>query len=480
MEIQKWFNNSIFLARDADWVFIIKNGNSKEEMIKAFEDYLSNFKESKLTDYSLNVYSQSSFIPTNKFTFLGNRIDICEHYKNDPYYPVIEPLYRAHYEYNIDFAQVFINKVNSMGIRPWLTLRMNDSHYLIDGLGLMQSDEFHRALALGKVIGEQYGYFRNNPDFSNKEYTDSLLSYIEEILNKYDIYGLDLDFLREIYCFDYKSNPDCHKIMTEFIRNVKVIITEAEKLHKHKIRLLIRTNRSPKDSMEFGFDIKTMCEEKLIDAISPGPRWECADSAIPIKEWREICGDDIGIIFGLETLNLHSSRTTINQAKAYSAAFYAQGANGIYLSNYFDVNDRNKAIWNFTPENVLSGTRNFTVTYQDISSGSFTPYSPLPFSFDGEYSFDLEVGKIEANNKVKVIINFKGDDLPKLSVNGAKESEAHKIDPIIIYDCLRETNRNLTPDIPVSFETCGIETKSPLTLVFKGSGTIDYIDIIIE
>ena len=36
MEIQKWFNNSIFLARDADWVFIIKNGNSKEEMIKAF------------------------------------------------------------------------------------------------------------------------------------------------------------------------------------------------------------------------------------------------------------------------------------------------------------------------------------------------------------------------------------------------------------------------------------------------------------
>ena len=221
MEIQKWYKNSIFLARDADWVFLLKNCKTKEEMLKAFDNYLSIFECTKITDLLLNIYAQSSFIPNDKFTFMGNKKLVYENYKSDPYYPVIEPLHRAHYEYNIDFVDIFINKMNSIGIRPWLTLRMNDSHYLAEGVGLMQSDEYHKALSSGKIFGEKYGYFKANPDFSNGEYTDALLGYIEEFLNKYDIYGLDLDFLREIYCFNYKDNPNCHKIMTEFIRKIK-------------------------------------------------------------------------------------------------------------------------------------------------------------------------------------------------------------------------------------------------------------------
>ena len=477
----KWYKDALLVNRDADWTFRIIKGETAGEMRESVDKYFSIFGGHKITDVLLNVYEQSSFIPTDKITWIGSRHGKCEGFEKDAYYPVVEKLYKACIEFGIDYVDMFIRKMEEIGIRPWLTLRMNDSHYLTEGVSLLQSEEYHKELAAGHVIGEEYGYFGKNPDFSYPGIREALLAYIEEILGKYDFFGLELDFMREIDCFDYRHNPDGHKIMTEFVRQVKSKITAAEKRVGHRIMIMIRTHRSPKDALEFGFDIKTMCRERLIDAVNPTPRWECTDSAIPIAEWREICGDDIAVFPGLETLHLDKTRVQPEHAKAYAAAFYAQGADGLYLNNYFDGGERDLGVWNIDRCSCTSGRREFTVTYQDIASGSYPSYRPLPLSFDGEGKIELEIGRVCKDNKVTVVVDFAGDTPPMLSAAGITDAVPVQIEPVVIpKNAYFGGEAVMTPNTPLSYDLSGIETESPITLSFGGVGTIHYITIIIE
>ena len=171
-------------------------------------------------------------------------------------------------------------------------------------------------------------------NFAYPEIREKFVRYIEELLTKYDVFGIDLDFLREIYCLDYKNDPDCHKYMTAMIREIRSVLRAAERRCGHPICLMVRLPRSAEEARGFGFDIVTWCREGLIDAVSPCARWACNDSGVPIRAWRELLGEDIALFTGIESRSLEVSLNTVEQCKGYAAAGYAQGANGLYLNNH--------------------------------------------------------------------------------------------------------------------------------------------------
>ncbi len=478
---KKWFDGALLVNRDSDWSFKLIGCTTAEEVVNTLNDYFSLFGNHSITDVLFNIYEQSSFIPSDKIPWMGGKHGKTDGFEEDPYYPVVDALYKACCEFGVDCVDLFLRKMKELEIRPWLTLRMNDAHYLLNGVSLLQSELYREELALGHVIGESYGYYGKTLDFSYPRIREALLDYIEEVLGKYDFFGLELDFMREIYCFDYKNNPDCHSIMTEFIRRVKEKITSAEERTGHPIRLMLRTHRSPKDALEFGFDIETMCREKLIDAVNPTPRWECIDSGIPVAEWRRICGDDIALFPGIEVLHLDKTLVQPHHAKACAAAFYAGGADGFYLNNFFDGNERDREVWNITRTGCLSGRREFTVTYQDIASGSYPPYRPLPLSVSGCGSIALEIGEVKKENKVSVIVDFDGTTLPTLSAENIRNISPRKTDPVIVpRHPAFGGEAILTPNTPLLYDISGLETPSHTVLTFTGNGTVGYINIIIE
>ena len=55
-----------------------------------------------------------------------------------------------------------------------------------------------------------------------KEVRESMLAYLREQLSRYDVYGLELDFLREYHCFRYLTADmgECRRIMLGFLREV--------------------------------------------------------------------------------------------------------------------------------------------------------------------------------------------------------------------------------------------------------------------
>ena len=199
-----------------------------------------------------------------------------------------------------------------------------------------------------------------------------------------------------------------------------------------------------------------------------------------VKDWRELLGDKVAIIAGIETNNYAATVNTPEQSKAYTAAFYAEGADGIYYNNHEYDSVRNRGAWAISYDNCRLGHREFTVTLQDcIANETLKRYKPLPVEFDGSVVIPLKVGPIKSSDKVTVAANFIGDEYPTLTAGSVKNVKAVRVESLIRK--LRDgTDHVVTPDIPLTYDICGVETASPLELKFQGKGKITYITILID
>lgn len=497
---KKWYDGALVVNRDPCWYVVADpavgrpdpdflssmDPTSSVSMRESLKEYFSRYRGHKITDVLFCVFEQTALLPNKAFAWRGEKYLQKKENGFDVNYTStqkglgnLEGLYRCFAEYGVDAAQLFIDTMKELGIRPWLTLRMNDAHFGYDDTAFLRSDMFYEAKAAGEMIGEQYGYYAHCFDFRYPRYREALLGYIAELLERYDIFGLELDFMREIRCFDYLNHPDCQSIMTDYVRRIRALTNAAGERLGHPVRLMIRTCRSPQDAFDFGFDIPAMCAEGLIDAVVPSPRWEITDSGIPIGEWRSLLGEDIAIFGGVETLNVKFTSTRPENTRAYAAAFYAGGADGFYLYNHEYLTPITRRTWMTTRESCIEGRREFVVTYQDVDSGLRPIYKPLPLAVDGRAELPLNIGKVASENRVTVVIDFEGDTAPALSVPGRADAEGVVIEPVVFK---RDSAEDivLTEHMPLQYDLSGISTDNALALTFRGQGVVHYVNIIIE
>ncbi len=476
MENKKWYENMFMLNRDPDWDShwlwekCDRDDSTKEACEKGIEEIFGGYRN-PLTDVALCLFCGVALFPTDKHLWGGRMFPLYRY--NDGAGWRWKRLNMIYEDYKLDHVQMFIDQTKKHNIRPWATFRMNDCHPSKTPTALKVE-----AIEGGMVVGNEYGYYRHCFDFSYPNYRNALRDVIKDAVDRYDWFGVELDFTREPYCFDYKNNPDCHKIMTEYVREIKEIVTNAEKRVGHKIQILIRVPATPSTCLEFGFDIKTMAEEGLIDAVNPSPRWAHSDSGIPIKEWHELVNYKIPVLAGIEQMNVDFTVTSLEMIKGYIAAFYGQGADGISLYNYFNSYTPPSA-WDISKDVALEGKRQFVVTDQDCFAYPENRYKPLPLEISGKVELPLEVGLIKANDSACVIIDFEGDAMPTLTVNG-KEIAGVKCDPVERRITGKQEYLNLTPHNPLSFDISGIETPSSLDLTFSGNGTVNYVEVVID
>ncbi len=478
MDNRTILKNALMVSEDPNWYSTIDPA-SAEAAKKSLEDYFDKFKGA-MTDVLLCILEQTAIAPSKAHMWRGEKyIQKKENGKDVDYSDYyLEGLYKAYTEYNVDGVQIFIDTMKKKGIRPWMTFRMNDGHHAHLETSFLRPDVFYSAAEKGHHIGEEYGWYRCCYDFRYPDYPNAILGYIGEILDKYDFFGIELDFMREIRCFDIANFHEGHKIITEYVRKVKALVTEAEKRVGHKIMVSIRTCRSHVDAMEFGFDIKTIVDEGLVDVVVVAPHYNPSDSAIPVAEWRELLGDDAVIIAGIETNSMWETQQTPEMTKAYTAVFYDEGADGIYYNNHEQAYERNLKSWAITRDNCLDGRREFVVTFNDCYVDKNRRYKPLPMTFDGVGELPLKISVVKPTDKVKVIIDFEGDDAPPLSALNKKDVKAVTEEPR--YGMRGENPRLLTEHTPLSYDLSGISTDSEITLSFGGKGTIHYVTIIID
>ena len=454
-EGEVFMDRKIMLNEDDSHFYYTRNAFDTlgEKEIRAF---IRQYQDTQVGDFLLTCAGRIADYPSavresyldkyDQKTENGRPVDYTGH-------PVPRCMARIFRELGLDFYAVCIDELRRIGIRPWLSVRMNDCHENDAPTSFLHPDFFHEHPEFRRVRHHApMGYFDRCYDYAVPAVRRLMLDTVEEIAFRYDADGIELDWMREIYCFRIGHEYEGVEIINRFTRDVRAILDRAEKKWGHPIRLAARTMRDPQTALESGFDAVQWAREGLIDALIPAPRWQTTDSDIPVGMWKRLlAGTGVKLAAGIEILQQSSAGnsggrfyTTIENVNALAAQYLSEGADAVYLFNYMDQPDPEalKADQAFSEgcslapanymkllhtagsrETALRAPRRHVKTFADIGPVWYdmARLAPLPLTVKagGSGCLRLGVGEIPAEAAVEVRLGVSGGEAeaPAVYVN---------------------------------------------------------------
>lgn len=342
---------------------------------------------------------------------------------------------RLLHERGLDPYKIWLERCREKGISGWLSIRMNDIHNADDPTNIQHCDfwrehpEFHRNPS-GK------SWFDHALNFAYPEVREFSLAYIREVLERYDMDGIELDWMR----FGRHLTPGNEvaeaPILTDFMREVRELVQTFEKTRGHKILISVRVPTLPEAADGLGMRAADWARAGYVDWIVPAPHWATTDFDIPVEHWKELVKDapqEVKIIPCSE-INVQSdprySRATLDYAglRGWAEAVNYRGADGIYLFNWFDSRsfEASRAYFDllkvgFAPENTASRVRRFILTYHDTVPQGISQGLQLPNQVNAEVppTFRLRLGKAPRSGKAFVCVGIPPEcNVSCLTVNG--------------------------------------------------------------
>ncbi|HTU26100.1 MAG TPA: hypothetical protein VMF30_11915 [Pirellulales bacterium] len=301
----------------------------------------------------------------------------------------------------IDYPARMIARSRTRGISPWITLRMNDVHYN-DNLDHPFHSPFWRKPELFRQGTTDY--FARALDYAHPEVREHYRALLVETLERYDIDGLELDFVREPYLFSVGHEAEGRPLLTAWLRDVRRLVDDAARRRGHAIKLGVRVPSCPQVALGLGLDAPTWAHERLVDVVVATPRWATLQFDMPLAKWRELLGDRVTLAGGLEVIcrpshNVPPRPATPAEATGAAVAVLAAGADALYLFNYFQdgspgwsAADYRRTLKAFaSPQTLLEQPRRHAITYRDILAPGEAYHAPLPAT-GKEFVFELPLG----------------------------------------------------------------------------------------
>lgn len=466
------------------------NGDWSDIVNKA-KNHIECYRDSGITDLVFAIFCQSSVTDSKIFTKLGDNYNRKIENGKTVDYTDTEYIAFTHKfdEIGLNIFDLWIKHSWEMGIRPWISFRMNDAHYVDADTSFLRSDFFYEAKANGWLIGnERYGGCASCFDYAVPEVRAKMLAYIKEQLFQFDVYGFELDFMRNPSCFDFINNPECYKIMNQFMEEVKLISKEAEEHWGHELKIMVRLCRNIEHNKKYGFDIKYWAEKSLVDVVVPTAFWATSDTDMPIKDWVELLNPyGVKVCAGLEGFIfkplIHQSIETM---KAQIVQYKYQGASQIYLFNFFGYDiyyttENTPYFWKLCSDLNLAkqGERRYVMTRQDDLFDAFDDiWKPLPCDINEEKTFELHTGYIANDEKVTLYLDV--DDVNSVDVyfNNIPATLIGKGEDSFAENDNEYSKENIMAYIVQQDKNC--EATQILTIKAKNKTTVRYIELKVE
>jgi hypothetical protein len=305
----------------------------------------------------------------------------------------------------IDLPDRVIRRCRHRGMSPWISLRMNDCHYNdipshpFHGSFWKKNPEFSRK--------NSPGYYASCLDYAHPEVRDFFKALIVESLDRYDIDGLELDFMREPYLFSAGQESQGAKTLSGWMREVRRLVEEAAAKRGHPIRLGVRVPSRPEVALALGLDAVAWAREGLIDLLVVTPRWATLEFDMPVEAWRkELGASKTTLAGGLEVLyqpypGSPMSLVSPELAMGAAASVLSSGADAVYVFNYYQIGHPG---WppsvfreTLTAMNALDTLqkrpRTVAVTYRDITAPGESYHAPLP-AIGSNLRFPMKFGPV--------------------------------------------------------------------------------------
>lgn len=244
---------------------------------------------------------------------------------------------QALFDAGTDPYALLLTEGRRRGLEVWLTFRMNDAH----------GNDFLRT-----------AFWRNHPecrlgtgalDFGHEAVREYVFRLIEEAVERYDADGLELDFQRFPTFFQSGSTAERVAHLNRLVERVRTML-DAEGRKRH--RRLVLAARVPSNygrsapsydkARDLGCDPAAWARNGWIDCLTVS-EFLFVRYDLPIKPWKQLV-PNVPIYGGIECAEGPRLDQCLTPEKYRRAArhLWADGADGIYLFNFFTTREHGK------------------------------------------------------------------------------------------------------------------------------------------
>ena len=411
------------------------NRSSKEEIVAALNAYVDSYVGSQVKALFLNVNYQRACFDSK----------VMESYWNlpDPEKEITEwpRMFWETKKKGVDPFAVCIARCRADRLAPWVSVRMNDHHYFnlpsrINRLWLDHPELRTRP---------PHGLF----NYARPEVRAYYQAFIREVLDTYDVDGIELDWMRTQTLFPDDQVAEGLPLLNQFMREIRAMTEAKARERGHPIRIAVRVPVTPEIGRRFGLDAVAWAQEGLTDMVVLSNWFTPTNTDIPVERWKQALGPASGclIVPGADAaLCLAQNKTlkqmngTIESMRGWAVSAYSRGADAVYIFNNFMIpyqtqtvhpdgkvttsSDRPQALREIgSLATSLGKPRTHVLTFTSPGLGP-EPKEPRPLPPGAATSFELHIGPKPTGGRGTVLVGL--DAAPGLAdaqlavtVNGA-------------------------------------------------------------
>lgn len=441
-----------------DWFHFYWNRGSRNIELNETElrNFIYQYKDTDITDFAMNVNAQVASYPSKIIeSFLSKYYAEQEegtpvNFKDDHRARVMKHIYE---DLGIDMYALWIDCLNEIGVRPWLSFRTNDCHAnweehdILVGEDCRIHKDWYRVIHRTpdpsiELTSDDFFYWDKCFDYAIPEVREKMLALIEEAVDRYDVYGIELDFTRELPAFKLGYEAQGRAIMTQFVTDVRKLLDKFEKQRNKEIKLQVMVGADPQVVYNFGYDVAEWAKLGLIDSVVAISRWETIYNETPVRFWKQLLSPyNVEFAAGNQILTSDTPDkrprlpATLEIDMGAIAVFRSQGADFTYLYNrmdhtgyrfgekWFADDKRNESVIEphnlkqlfaigGTPEKVINSNRRHLVTFYDFPNPWDNRISKLPFTCkDKRYCEIVRImtGIVPKDAEVKILLGVESE-----------------------------------------------------------------------
>ncbi len=307
-------------------------------------DWVNQFKDTHITDIVMNISESQCIFPDEEFGWYGAKYLQKVENGHPVDYSGLKPWYDHYMVYGRDYLKWLSKAMPEAGINMWLSMRMSDAHDRGAGkeTSMLFSDFYHDNPHLRRILypSRVDGYFSRCLDYGREEVRKLYLGLMDRALDRYDVYGFQFEWQREIKLWQIGGEYNGTEILNQFMREAKAIITKYENKYGHKIKFSVQVAPDIQTNYDFGLDVMRWVAEGIVDMIVPKGRWSTTSNEMPVRHWKSLLAPyNVELVPDIE-VNLRSSQgsmpRTVHDIETYAgtaALYYSQGADKIQTYN---------------------------------------------------------------------------------------------------------------------------------------------------
>ncbi len=319
----------------------------------------------------------------------------------------------------VDPYAVVLGEMRRRGREAILSFRMNDDH----------GNDFLRTQF--RVDHPDCQLSKGALDFGQEAVREYVFRLIEEAVQRYDCDGVELDFNRFPRFFQDGTTDERVAQMNSLVERIRQMVDEQGQRRGRRLVLAVRVPSNfgralptPQTTRELGCDVVGWAQRGLVDFVTVS-EFLHEKYNLSLAEWKQAI-PQVPVYGGIECTEGPAAAQYLPAAKYRLAALrlWDQGADGIYLFNFFTTREHDAEAWE-PPFEVLAqlgslealkvaerGPNQLFVATPLTAPGSFTPGAEGPACdaegniFAVNFAREQTIGRVTPAGRASLFVNL--------------------------------------------------------------------------